>query len=850
VKLMEWLRKDGFHSSLSATYSCDLPWYERILQERFRLAGCHNNLLLVDGGTYAEALPSLRRLAPGAGRRYTVLPVQRGAGAFHPKIILQVGERQARALITSANLSTSGFGVNRELATELLCTDVPDDAQALIAAVYDYLRQFCLPSSPSVSHHLEVLERDAPWLARAPRWRGPTPGELADTALLLAPGEGSFVRQFSELVMGDPVQRLIVLAPFWDPELAALAELDAMLAPEELVLIIQPDTVQLRRDALKRFGERVRVLPWSESGSASASHRYLHAKLYLAEGTRADHLVSGSANCSVAALGLEEVEPVNAEACVYRALAPGTGAEALGLSSLLTSARRLTPNDIRDPDEPKKGAKPVDGFPGVVEISGSQVFWWPEVERRWDEAHIEFLDESLRSVLTVSSAATESGPVVFELPEVDRRRLRYARLLIPPAEPSSLVLIHFLEDLRAAAPGVSAGKLQNTIERIRQGDASLTELLEPFESLFFDKGERENQSSPRRSTGGRGGQDDEEDGPGDKLSYEEFLSGRAAGKSASGQMAGRTVSRVGLLVEVLMESLALAEEPLVEVLEPEELGEQEPDEPPPPRTHAVNEVRVLRGKLGRMAGRFVDWGDQQRKGSPTITCREMAEIWAAISLVTFLMGESGVGPDGSVQRVVPLLAGDGEVQFPTLVRDVLGAFFCVHPALVGQLHLPAEWDFLPAEVEGALIAARWAACLGRELAERSENPTLVEDFEVIGRAVFRIPTKTMDVSLHSRRGRWLSEHSRIEQEFPVESLEHWFEWFEERVRCERAPEGWKPQRVRRLEKEDLQVGESIWTKVAGLRYIRELKAGKVYVNNPGAKGEVLLNLDRGFVTRL
>jgi len=51
------------------------------------------------------------------------------------------------------------------------------------------------------------------------------------------------------------------------------------------------------------------------------------------------------------------------------------------------------------------------------------------------------------------------------------------------------------------------------------------------------------------------------------------------------------------------------------------------------------------------------------------------------------------------------------------------------------------------------------------------------------------------------------------------------------------------------EKEEFQAGEFVWTKAGGLRYVREFKAGMVYVNSPGARGESLLAADRGSLLR-
>jgi hypothetical protein len=69
---------------------------------------------------------------------------------------------------------------------------------------------------------------------------------------------------------------------------------------------------------------------------SDSNRRFVHAKMIVATVGRVDHVLIGSANCTIAALGGERYKAVNEEACLYRRLPAGIIFEQLGLVSLLS----------------------------------------------------------------------------------------------------------------------------------------------------------------------------------------------------------------------------------------------------------------------------------------------------------------------------------------------------------------------------------------------------------------------------------------------------------------------------------------------------------------------------------
>jgi hypothetical protein len=70
---------------------------------------------------------------------------------------------------------------------------------------------------------------------------------------------------------------------------------------------------------------------------AADEKRFIHAKLIIVQTEQSDHVLYGSANATIAALGNEDFSGTNEEACLYRALPRDAAIERLGLLSALQS---------------------------------------------------------------------------------------------------------------------------------------------------------------------------------------------------------------------------------------------------------------------------------------------------------------------------------------------------------------------------------------------------------------------------------------------------------------------------------------------------------------------------------
>ncbi len=841
MKLLKRIREQGFHSSIVANFSCDLPFYETLIQARLRSVRCLNNIFLTDSHNYLNSIPSIGRLATGAGRRYTVVPVT-AHGAFHPKLFLQLGEKKGRLLIGSANVSTGGFGSNRELVSEIVCTDEKSTEQSLVAQVYDYLVGFIDNSVHSFAYKLDLITRDTSWLENAERTNDPF--DLGDgrlVALLFTP-ESSIVSRFEELVQGDHIKRLVALAPFWDPNLKAFSELVEVLKPDSAVILIQPETVNISLKKLKQIPVKVDVIDvgWSKE-------RYLHAKLILAQGEHADHIITGSANCSVAALGLKTASAINAETCVYQRQQAGTAAEALSIADKLSSGKALKAQQMKElqwKDERPSGPGPLN--PGHFEASGNRILWWPNSKVPASGASVELLDANLMSLGKPIDVEKTGAPSVFK-PDNVSSETRFARIITLSKEITAPAILHVQEDLRRAAPGISGAKFHDLLKRIHIGESEFLELLEPFEKLIFKSGTEKNKQKDKGSKGKSPASPSED--PIETvgtLNYEEFLQGRCERTSGEHDLIAAAGTDLSLFVDFLIKYFSQIDEEgdqdwLTDDEEDEETGEPLDKEPTPPKKkppvclsdHALKKTRY---RVNKLINRYIDWATKAQKDrKKPVSADDIATLWALIAILSYLFGKPIQLENRKKTRIIPINNPESANDFPNIVNSVLGNFFTagVTP-LINRLQIPEIFNVLPAEYFGTWCSACWAVCVGMELAMRFDIRQLQEDLEVLGYTIYSktgISEGKIDGDAIAKRLSHIHEMVDLETELPEDRLIDWHNWFLNISNCS-PPAGWKPSNNKKMDR-NIQIGDRVWAYKAGPRYVRKIKDGKLCLNKPG-----------------
>lgn len=392
MKLPELLARRkgrGFHSAFATSFAVEFAAFEEVILPQLSTGGASNVLLIADARMATMALSDGSALPETLGREYVLFSPPAVDGVFHPKIILQIGRDGGRCIVSSANVTGAGLGGNVEVAVEVECGIEPSAEREIVRSAWRYVDSL-VPSDAGAAR--EALN----WARERARWLD----ELAEDAelllledgtamaLIVRPGEGGIGARFAAMIGGELVERLVVLSPYWDGDLAAVTALERALASKRTSLMLDVDRHEFPTSvAFPEHREIIDISEWRPS-------RFTHAKILIAVTAEHDHVLSGSANCTVAALGEDTFAGTNAEACIYRRLPRGAATAALDLDRWLASE----PFPIEDlPPPVEKTSIPLEemhaGGAGWFETEGGRLHWRRPAER-WSDGMVVLSDAS------------------------------------------------------------------------------------------------------------------------------------------------------------------------------------------------------------------------------------------------------------------------------------------------------------------------------------------------------------------------------------------------------------------------------------------------------------------------
>jgi hypothetical protein len=280
------------------THDVDFLFVEHLLLDVLHKCGTPRLTVYADAGRAAESYALQSSMVTQLGRRYRVVPVPMPPGfRFHPKAVLLSGRREGTLLVGSGNLTYGGWRENAEIWTDYKTGEGLQE----FSAFRDYLRQ--IVNRLSLSQNLRD-EIDEAFDGGTRDWATQLP--TASGLLTRCGREESLLDQMKMILGPQPVDRLTVCAPYFDPEGEALRLLAAACDAQETLVLSDRSGTNLTSAAACRQAPSVKLHGASgRPRDGGTQHRpFLHAKFYAFR--RADDvvLISGSANCSRAALAI------------------------------------------------------------------------------------------------------------------------------------------------------------------------------------------------------------------------------------------------------------------------------------------------------------------------------------------------------------------------------------------------------------------------------------------------------------------------------------------------------------------------------------------------------------------
>ncbi|GAA0621639.1 hypothetical protein GCM10010174_45610 [Kutzneria viridogrisea] len=356
---LTWLLAEEAHGdrqlehALFLGFTLDLGFFEAMALGPLRASGARVTVV----GDAEMSWPDPRAVRQ-AGRTY-LAGLAQCPGAFHPKLVVLVGQQRCLAAVGSGNITLAGWQNNAELWTVFHGT--PEGSPKAISQVSHWMRD--LPGHVRLSAGVaDALSAAASQLEIFPS---------SDSPLVLDNLESPLLDQIPE----GAVDELRVFAPFHDPGAVALTALIARLAPANLKVAFQPEKTVLDGPALSRIlhdnnGELI----------VDDEARYRHGKLVEWSTSGRTFTLTGSANLSSAALCRTPATGGNCELAVLSEVPQSKMPEGRFAPPTVVASQRFTMRATRREGPALLGATLIDGgarvelvrslrAPGVLELS-------------------------------------------------------------------------------------------------------------------------------------------------------------------------------------------------------------------------------------------------------------------------------------------------------------------------------------------------------------------------------------------------------------------------------------------------------------------------------------------------
>ncbi len=283
--------------ALMTTFNFDIGFFERAILNRLYENNVKKISLFVDSYELNKTLSESTHTS--IGKKYIVNPIEMQK-SFHPKIILLLGQASAKLVISSANITVSGYLRNSEIFNVFEYDDKHQENLKVIRSAISFFEQLNARSF----HQDEALLDEIKELI----YYGKT--SINDDLFLLHNLDDSILTQITEIV--EEVSEIDIAVPYYDNFAYALERLHTSYPDAKLNLYLQQKKSKFPLNH-KKDSFINSILVFDECNNSSS---FYHGKVFRFITTNSTYFLYGSANCTRSALTNATKDNGNVECCI------------------------------------------------------------------------------------------------------------------------------------------------------------------------------------------------------------------------------------------------------------------------------------------------------------------------------------------------------------------------------------------------------------------------------------------------------------------------------------------------------------------------------------------------------
>ncbi|MBR6207461.1 MAG: hypothetical protein IKQ69_00490 [Oscillospiraceae bacterium] len=323
-----------YQYALLTTYNFEIGFFESFILNSLLSNGVKTVSVFVDGKQLVAALENAKDSF--IGKRYVVNPIRMDA-AFHPKLLLLLGQNIAKLYVSSANLTTSGICINNEIVNEYVYdANHPENLKVISQAITLFEKLDKL--SYGLDENLFTDIRQLPYYGKT---------NVNQSMFLMDNIDEPILDQIQRVV--QTTESIDIAVPYYDNSLSVVEELINRYQNASIKIWLQngKSRFPMWKTADRRFTIKpYRGLVSVNDGKSYECDSFYHGKVFRFRCADKSYILYGSANCTKSALSLSYRTGGNIECDI---LEVGEPAEFEGFfDGFIEDATELTCDNLND----------------------------------------------------------------------------------------------------------------------------------------------------------------------------------------------------------------------------------------------------------------------------------------------------------------------------------------------------------------------------------------------------------------------------------------------------------------------------------------------------------------------
>lgn len=306
-----------FHSAVCTSFSMNMYYWDLQVVKALNAKGIENIGILVDDECLSEQLELFTyQIGIKRPKEYCIHGFK-AKGAFHPKIMLFVGQSSMLILVGSGNMTTCGHGKNIEVWSPVYVDSNDSPLYPFAIEVWNYVSGLYGLLGKEAEWFIQSIVENCSLLENIDQVvSGLDYPLLPDYSIRFFPGspQNNIISQIEQWIGDDAIEEITIMSPFYDEQARLIGHLNDLYAPNQIKIITQDDFGN--KPNYRKLPDNCFVYSWDKCRIEGAKKRNFHSKCFFLKGQRYSYLFCGSANASVAAMGLPSVNNINYEASV------------------------------------------------------------------------------------------------------------------------------------------------------------------------------------------------------------------------------------------------------------------------------------------------------------------------------------------------------------------------------------------------------------------------------------------------------------------------------------------------------------------------------------------------------